>query len=43
VIWKEDNSGLLSENALKNVNGFSKLALFGYKKHVSTLSKKTRR
>ena len=40
VIWHEDASGLLSENGLKTLNSFRKLALLAHKRYVATLPKK---
>ena len=40
VIWHEDSCGLLSENGLKTLNSFRKLALLAHKRFVASLAKK---
>jgi predicted transposase YbfD/YdcC len=39
VIWNEDDTAILSENGLKTLNSFRKLALLGHKNYVSSLPK----
>lgn len=40
VVWKEDTSGILSENGNKTIHSFRKLALLAHKRYISTLIKK---
>lgn len=40
VIWNEDGTMLQSDNGLKTLNSFRKLALLAHKRYVSTLPKK---